>query len=325
VAALLKQAVERIARMREAAVVRLRALLGATWAPPLVAACVPGSPLILGALPVDSADLAGVVSLEVVRRVAALISCLPLPYTGPLLEGLVASIGCVDAQLAKAASAALVDLLTQSERQQQGAATTSAANGGSDAAGPGQPASGTQQESLAITLGSHLVTLWQRHAKSPRMSAPLLRTADLLVTRAPQVLSAPVPPLPPKQPAGAEAAGPAQGTRSALVPLADVLVELARAETRQCSDVGRLLAAATLLAHLLPCPNPARTSAYQGLLVLLVSKYPKVGDLGGAGGGERGCGCFDMWLHTVYMDVTGRHLGGGGGRGRAAARSGGYK
>jgi len=54
------------------------------------------------------------------------------------------------------------------------------------------------------------------------------------------------------------------------------LVELARAATRQCSDLPRLLDASCLLCHLLAYPNPCRTSAYQGILVLLANKYPKV-------------------------------------------------
>lgn len=54
------------------------------------------------------------------------------------------------------------------------------------------------------------------------------------------------------------------------------LVGYARAATRQCNDLPRLLDAACLLCHLLAYPNPCRLSAYQGVLVLLANKYPKV-------------------------------------------------
>lgn len=275
-AALLKQAVERIARVRESAIRHLCALL----ANPTIAAALPAAEALRAALPTDDADLAGIVSLEAVRRLSQLVAAAPA-YSAALLEGLVASIGGVDAQLAKVASAALLEALASGEAAGAGVGESSSTHHGSTAsAGPGSAG-------LSGQVAGQFVDMWQRHAKSGRMAGPLLRTADLLVTRAPGVLASQVVPPPPKpagaggaeeqaQGGGAAAAGAAGEAAPALQPLPDVLVGLARAETRQCTDVARLLDAATLLCHLLPCANPCRTSAYQGLLVLLVSRYPKV-------------------------------------------------
>jgi hypothetical protein len=67
---------------------------------------------------------------------------LPLPPSAPLLEGLVASIGGVDASLSKAASAAL---LSHVDSDEGGVAGAAAACGG-----PGP------------RLAAELVALWQR-------------------------------------------------------------------------------------------------------------------------------------------------------------------
>lgn len=99
---LLQQSLERIARLRESALINLQAVLQQ----PTAAAAVPGAAAIAAALPGDSAELAGVASLACVARLAALLQ---LPWYRPaVLEGLVASIGGVDASLAKEASSALL-------------------------------------------------------------------------------------------------------------------------------------------------------------------------------------------------------------------------
>lgn len=99
---LLQQSLERIARLRESALINLQAVLQQ----PAAAAAVPGAAAIAAVLPGDSAELAGVASLACVARLAALLQ---LPWYRPaVLEGLVASIGGVDASLAKEASLALL-------------------------------------------------------------------------------------------------------------------------------------------------------------------------------------------------------------------------
>lgn len=99
---LLQQSLERIARLRESALINLHTLLQQ----PAAAAAVPGAAAIAAALPADAAELAGVASLACVPRLGALL-LLPW-YRGAVLEGLAASIGGVDAALAKEASAALL-------------------------------------------------------------------------------------------------------------------------------------------------------------------------------------------------------------------------
>lgn len=130
----------------------------------------------------------------------------------------------------------------------------------------------------------------------PWLSALALqvRTADLLVSRAFEAMDVPVPapepppsqaspssgqvpapqPPPPQQQPAAQPSPPSAQPAHLTFPAA--LVELTRAATRQCSDVPRLLDGACLLCHLLPYPHPCRKSAYQGVLVLLANKYPKV-------------------------------------------------
>jgi hypothetical protein len=99
---LLQQALERIARLRESALINLQLMLQQ----PTAAAAVPGAAAIAAALPDNAAELAGVASLACVARLGALLQ---LPWYRPaVLEGLVASIGGVDASLSKEASSALL-------------------------------------------------------------------------------------------------------------------------------------------------------------------------------------------------------------------------
>jgi hypothetical protein len=121
VSGLLRQSLERIARLREAALTRLQQLL----AQPATAAAVPGAAAIAAALPEDAAELAGVASLACVAKLGSLLQL--QWYRLPLLEGLVASIGGVDASLAKAASAALLSQLEEDSAATAAAAAVEAA------------------------------------------------------------------------------------------------------------------------------------------------------------------------------------------------------
>ncbi|KAL6757954.1 armadillo-type protein [Haematococcus lacustris] len=289
---LLKQAVERIARVREAAVRHLRTLLSE----PTISRVVPGSTEVLAQLPAEDADISGLAGLQLVHAMAGLLGSTPR-YCGPLLEGLVASIGCVDAQLAKAASAALLAALSPAPSLHASspaplAAAPAASSPPSAEAAASEVAPAVEEAPVLLQLAAeHLVKLWVKHARSPRMAGPLIKVADLLVTHVPEALTVQLacpttvasavlkaaalaqPPLPstpqPPAPSGQAGAG-------LVCTLPEVVVELTRAETRMCSDVAKLLDAAALLCHLLAVTNPCRTSAYQGLMVLLVSKYPKV-------------------------------------------------
>lgn len=253
---LLKQAVERIARVRECALGHVRALL----AHPHLRPQIPAADRVAAAAEdaAAAADAGGLTaSLEALVRLVRLLD--EPSYTPALFEGLVASIGGVDASLAKVASQALLDVL-----QQQGA--------------PGGDSPGKQRTPLLPRIAHTLVSTWSKHAKSPRLATPLLRTAMLLLTRAPAITAAtlPIPPMPQVPTATAETQSQPP-TESAFV---DHLVEMVRAETRACTDVARLCDAASVLAHLAPLPHTisahARTSALQGLFVLLCSRYPKV-------------------------------------------------
>jgi hypothetical protein len=132
VSGLLRQSLERIARLREAALIRLQQML----AQPATAAAVPGAAAIAAALPEDAAELAGVASLACVAKLGGLLQL--QWYRLPLLEGLVASIGGVDASLAKAASAALLSQL-EDDSAAAAAAAAAVAAGAADATSGRQP------------------------------------------------------------------------------------------------------------------------------------------------------------------------------------------
>lgn len=336
---------ERIARVRDAAAGHLRTLASN----PLIANIIVGADALRSALPaLEGGEAAGSVSLDSIPRLAALLGLHPA-YTSHLLEGLVASVGGVDNTLARAASSALVDALhTASLSNKPLLPTSQHASSSTDT----QQECGSQQSvsrghrHLASDVAHQFLCLWQRHAKSSRLATPLLRCADLLVTKtdilrvqlAPPAsqhtlspATAPTPAsaspaaeqhttssaagaeeacgtaaskpdsspnnsvVPPEQTAVAKArtetsleaaSPPVVCSASPALPSSDPststewfahgLIQLARSETRMCTDVGRLLDAASLLCHLLATGEPGRTSALQGLLLLLVSKFPKV-------------------------------------------------
>jgi hypothetical protein len=140
---LLQQSLERIARLRESALINLQTILRQ----PAAAAAVPGAAAIAAALPGDAAELAGVASLACVPRLGALLQ---LPwYRRPVLEGLVASIGGVDASLSKEASAALLAQVSSSSTAVAGHGT----NGGS-----------SSKAELHSSVAGLLLQLWQEES-----------------------------------------------------------------------------------------------------------------------------------------------------------------
>ncbi|GLC39358.1 hypothetical protein PLESTM_000887300 [Pleodorina starrii] len=240
---ILRQSVERISRVRESALRHMRALLADAAVTPYIPAASRVAAAASAAA--DAADAGGVAaSLEALQR--TVVGLLDEPsYTSPLLEGLVASIGGVDNSLSKVASTALLEALAA-------------------------PAP------LLAAVAGHLLDIWSRHAKSSRLATPLLRTALLLVTKIPDVAEVRLPRPPPPQATAAAAAEPPSPSASVSSRFVDHLVEAVRAETRGCSDVARLVDAGSLLCHLVPYAGHCRTSALQGLMVLLSSRYPKV-------------------------------------------------
>lgn len=272
---LLQQSLERIARLRESALVNLQAVLQQ----PAAAAAVPGAATIAAALPGDSAELAGVASLACVARLAALLQ---LPWYRPaVLEGLVASIGGVDASLAKEASLALLAQVCRKE---------SSSSSGTDSSNPGEgnsaePAVGSAV--LRASVAGLLLQLWRQEAGSARLSLPLIKSAALLLTHAD---FAGVPASTPLDP-GAAATGDATTAAAADAPVAGskaaadadsgsssfawgVLQQL-KVELKGCGDVLKLLEGASLLAQL-ACVPDCCASAIQTVMVMLVNRYPKV-------------------------------------------------
>lgn len=147
--ALLRQSVERIARAREVAGAQLLRLA------PLAAAAAAGgdggtaaaaaAAAVAGRRPEEFGNL------EALPAVAGLLSCPPLQEA--ILEGLVFSVGGLDAQLAEAAAAAAAAALRP--------------------LGPAELAA----------VGEALLAVWARHARSPRLATPLLVAADALLAQ----------------------------------------------------------------------------------------------------------------------------------------------
>ncbi|EFJ45543.1 hypothetical protein VOLCADRAFT_94333 [Volvox carteri f. nagariensis] len=281
---LLRQSVERIGRVRECALRHVGLLLADVSLTPFIPAAVRVAAAVKSAA--GAADAGGVAaSLEALQRIVVQLLDEP-SYTGPLLEGLVASIGGVDNSLAKVASAALLEALAAAPRHGGGDGDPAAVADG--ATGSGQSLPPSVQPSTFTAVAGHLLDIWSRHAKSPRLATPLLRTALLLVTKAADVAEVQLPRPPPPQAAAAAISEPpsapppsSSSSSSSSSPaccsrLVDHLVEVVRAETRGCADVARLVDAGTLLCHLVPYGGHCRTSALQGLMVLLCSRYPKV-------------------------------------------------
>jgi hypothetical protein len=142
---LLQQSLERIARLRESALINLQAILRQ---PAAAAAAVPGAAAIAAALPGDAAELAGVASLASVPRLGALLQ---LPwYRRPVLEGLVASIGGVDASLSKEASSALLAQVSSSSSSAQACA--------------GIDGGGSSRAELRSSVAGLLLQLWKEES-----------------------------------------------------------------------------------------------------------------------------------------------------------------
>lgn len=160
--ALLKQAVERIARLRETALDQLRSIVNQ---PHDVLPSIPGWEQLQAATALQhtqpsalsDADqgLLGVVGLVGVAE-----------YREAVVEGVVASIGGLDASLCKEASAALLHTLNAPPP-------------------PGE----IKRSHLLNSVTVALTGLWGRHARHPRLATPILRTAELLLSHTELVCS----------------------------------------------------------------------------------------------------------------------------------------
>lgn len=189
-------------------------------------------------------------SIEAVPRLASLL--LFPAYLEPVLEGLVASIGGVDVSLHQAALQALKDIVQQQEKA--AAAPAAGSQASSQAAATSPPDQRVSGSAFLQALAAALLSVWRRQARTSRMAIPLIRTAkELLAKSSMQGLQLP------------------DGSSFA----AQVL-ELTRAEARQCPDVSRLLTAVDLIAYMATVGEPCRSAALQSCLALLVNKYPRV-------------------------------------------------
>ncbi|DBA68172.1 TPA: hypothetical protein ACH3X2_013907 [Trebouxia sp. C0005] len=151
--ALLKQSVERIARLREAALDKLREVISQQHHLPPIAAVQQ----LQTATATPPAETTALSSVD--QGLLGVSALLAVPeYRRAVLEGLVASIGGLDASLCKEASAAFVQTLT--------------------AAGP--EGEGSQ---LLADVAQALTDLWGHHARSPRLATPILRTAEVLLSQ----------------------------------------------------------------------------------------------------------------------------------------------
>lgn len=153
VGSLLQQSLERIARLRETSLINLQLILQQ----PAAAAAVPGADVIAAALPKDAAELAGVASLACVSRMGALLQL--QSYRAAILEGLVTSIGGVDAALAKEASAALLSQVGSSSSSSHGSGQAASQAGKAGAAG-----AGSHHQELHCSTAALLLQLWQQES-----------------------------------------------------------------------------------------------------------------------------------------------------------------
>ena len=251
--ALLKQAVERIARVREAAGRQLQRLLPEALAAGAAPAATPALVAALGVFtPEDFA------SLEALSATAALLRY--PEYQQPLLEGLAFSIGGLDGQLSEAAAEALAAAAQQL-----------------DAAG-------------CAGLAASLLAAWCAHAAAGRLCTPLLLTAEVLISRTPLAEVQRLPPGPPaspgQQPAGRDASPPQHASLASEASAeADPgtssfpaqLLSAVREAVRGCTDIPRLQAGVAVLCQLASSAGSAvGREALRAALLLLANRYPKV-------------------------------------------------
>jgi len=155
VGSLLQQSLERIARLRETSLINLQLILQE----PPAAAAVPGADVIAAALPKNAAELAGVASLACVSRMGALLQL--LSYRAAILEGLVTSIGGVDAALAKEASAAL---LSQVGSGSSSSSCYGSGQAASQAGKVGAAGAGSHHQELHCGTAALFLHLWQQES-----------------------------------------------------------------------------------------------------------------------------------------------------------------
>lgn len=274
VSALLKQAAEKIDRTRAAAAAALAAVLrGRPSAIPSLAALppalVPARDALLTAIPADEATAAAwavpasafgaLVPLIVggsggsggVRGdVDGLSSEELATYRAPLIEGVIVSAGGVGDSLGKAAGGALVAALKGQRAEVDAAGTLR----------------------LQSAVADELVAVLSRGAGEDRVIVPLLRVLDLLFSSG--ALASVAPPYP-----------------AAPAPFASKLADGVRAELKGSRDIAKLCLGLQALCHLAalgptpapeapapeaPAPESARVSAMQGVLALMVNRYPRV-------------------------------------------------
>jgi len=183
----------------------------------------------------NNAGIVDIESLSALPSVARLLCYSELQE--PLLEGLACSIGGLDASLAKAASDALVEGI--------GSLVGRDHDGDDDDDG----------NLLLSTVATSYINVWKKWSKSTRMATPLLITADVLVSKT--ALNTLTPP-----------------HHSFLT---DIL-SCAAVECSKCSDIARLKAGASLFSQLVAgLDTPVvHAEATRCLLMLLGNRFPKI-------------------------------------------------
>eukprot|EP00887_Chlorella_sp_A99_P001994 scaffold18.g1994.t1 len=238
-AALLKQAVERIAHVREVAGCQLQRLLQAAGA--------------AGTPPVAAAELAAAVegrseedfgTLEALPTVAALL--VHPQYQQPLLEGLAFSIGGLDRQLGEAAAEALVR------------------------------AANLLNGKKCSELAASLLTAWAAHTRSGRLCTPLLLTAEVLLARTgvADVQQLPLNAANLQQPDAPATTEPRVATEGRFFPAQ--LLSAVREAVRGCTDIPRLQAGIAVLCQLAGAGGAVGRDSLRTVLLLLANRYPKV-------------------------------------------------
>lgn len=236
--ALIKQAVERIAHVREVATRQLARLLPAASTAGAAPAAADALTAAAAAHPEDDPG-----SLEALPAAAALLRW--QEYRQPLLEGLAFSIGGLDRQLSEAAADAL--------------------------AAAGQDLSADEAASLAASL----LDAWTDHTRAGRLCTPLLLTAEVLLARTPV---GGVQSLPEATEAGAASTISVGRAERGSNSFPARLLAAVRNTLRGCTDIPRLHAGVGVFCQLASSAGGDGVSreALCAVLLLLANRYPKV-------------------------------------------------
>ena len=252
VSVLLKQAAEKIDRVRSAAGASLALVLqGDTSISLSPVTEVPAYKGILHSIPenpkVAAAWAAPASAFPHLAKLIAGDESELAPYRGSLVEGFIVSAGGVGDSLGKAAGGAMIAALKETKDE-----------------------SSEEKSKLQLAVTATLVNVLDKRSNNDRVIVPLLRVLDQCFSSGCLTAVAPNPPQPP-------------------TPLAAAIAAKIRAELKGSRDIAKLCLGAQALCHLAGLgkvagldPNSddtsacAKTTATHGVLALLVNRYPRV-------------------------------------------------